>query len=439
MTLGEALERHRRTLTDPRDRALAMELVVGTLRWVASLDYILEATAGRSVGRLDSDVLRVLRLGAYQLLYLSRLPASAVVNDAVSLVKETPVRYASGLVNAVLRKIARGDVTLPPRPLWPRPDAAPIDRDEALSYLSITLSHPRWLVERWLDRWGFQAAEEWAQFNNSAASLTLRAQTARISRDALREALEHHGVVTDEAPFAPDALVVISGRPHETPLWDEGLFVIQDQASQLVGTFASAQPAERILDTCAAPGGKTLQFLAAQGGRGLVVAADRRPRRLRLLSRTLRHARAPHVNIVQLDLTSGLPFQPIFDLVFADVPCSGLGTLRRDPEIKWRVLPDDLPRLAAQQKQMLEIAASGVSIGGRLVYATCSSEPEENDDVIDEFLARRRDFEAVSRDELFHDAHAGVTAVVDEHGRFRTLPPRHQLEAFFAVCLRRVS
>ena len=170
-----------------------------------------------------------------------------------------------------------------------------------------------------------------------------------------------------------------------------------------------------------------------------MVAADRRPRRLRLLSRTLRHARAPHINIVQLDVTASLPFRPIFDLVFADVPCSGLGTLRRDPEIKWRVSPNDLPQLAAQQKQMLEIAASGVRIGGRLVYATCSSEPEENDDVIAEFLARRRDFEPVSREEISHEAHAGLPAVVDERGRLRTLPPRHQLEAFFATCLRRVS
>ena len=215
---------------------------------------------------------------------------------------------------------------------------------------------------------------------------------------------------------APDALVVRGGNPLHSPMHAEGLFVIQDEASQLVGRYAVTQPGQRVLDVCASPGGKTLMMAAAAGVDGLVVASDVRGRRVDLLRTTIARAGATNVRVVQADAARPLPYARVFDRVLLDAPCSGLGTLRRDPDIKWRRTPADLPALASAQRAMLAHAAGVLKPGGTLVYATCSSEPEENDDVVAAFL---RDHGEFSR--------------MDEP--LRTLPFRDGLEAFFAARL----
>jgi len=424
--LPTALARVRARLPDERDRALAGEIATGALRWQGAFDVVIAAFAGRPAAKLDPEVLDVLRLTAFQLLHLDRVPASAAVNDAVNLASKAGKKSASGLVNAVLRRISRERSRLP---LPPRPDASG-DRADAIAYLSSTLSHPQWLATRWLDRHGFEAAESWARFDNGPAAFTLRVNTLRTSREALAASLETHGVVTEPTRFAPQGLVVRSGNPLLTPLAAGGLFLVQDESSQLVALLTAVAPGERVLDACASPGGKTTAMAAAMENRGLIVATDVRGLRVDLLARTVRAAGTTCVRIVQADAAHALPFGQRFDCVLLDAPCSGLGTLRRDPDIRWRRTEASLPALAAVQLAMLGRTADAVEPGGRLIYATCSSEPDENEEVVSRFLADRPDF--------FHTPSRlpdGLQRFVGTDGYFRTFPFRDQLEPFFAAML----
>ncbi len=428
--LPTAIAFARAGLHDERDRALAAEIAAGVQRWRAALDHLIVHFSKRAIKRLDPEVVEILRLSAYQLLHLTRVPAAAIVDDAVNLAKRSGKTSASGFVNAVLRAISRARAALP---LPPAP-ADPLDRDAALQYFSITLSHPRWLAERWYDRLGYDAAERWLQFDNAPAPLTLRANRLRISPADLAERLKADAIAVSPGAFAPDALIVNEGHPLRGAGLAEGWFVVQDEASQLVAQLAGDEPDRRVLDACASPGGKTTAIAAAMGGGGLIVACDVRDRRIDLLRRTVGASGAPNVRIVQADLLQTLPFSRGFDCVFVDAPCSGLGTLRRDPDIRWRRLARDLPIFADAQRQMLQHAAEAVAPGGRLVYATCSSEPEENEAVADAFLARAPGFEPVDARTAAPDLPA---AVIDATGRLRTLPHVHGLEAFFGAVFRR--
>lgn len=421
--LPTALAQVRGRLNDERDRALAGEIATGTLRWRGAFDVIIEAFAKRPAARLDAEVLDILRMTAFQLLHLDRIPASAAVNDAVALTGKAGKRSAAGLVNAVLRRISRekNRLPLPPRPFL---------RQEAAAYLEKTLSHPGWLAAKWLDRYGFEATEQWETFNNAPAALTLRANTLRMSRDALAERLSSLAVETEPTRFALHGLTVRKGNPLLTSAADEGVFIVQDESSQLVAELAGAAPGERILDACASPGGKTTAMAAAMGDRGLIVATDVRGRRVDLLHRTIKTMGATSVRVVQADASGLLPFPATFDCVLLDAPCSGLGTLRRDPDIRWRRSADELKGLAAMQMEMLTRAADVVVPGGRVVYATCSSEPEENEEVIAEFLASRNDF-ALAPERIPSRLARFVTA----QGHFRTFPFRDELEAFFGAIL----
>ena len=426
--LPGALARSRQRLEDDRDRALAAEIVTGTLRWLRSLDFLVEHFAKRPVARIDPEVLTILRLSVYQLLHLDRVPASAVVDDAVNLTREARKPSASGFVNAVLRTLLRQRRRLPlPR----RPEEQ--DSDAQRRYLGITHSHPDWLISRWLTRYGFDATEAWAQFNNAAPALALRVNTLRVSVEDAMRALEADGVETERARYAPDGLIVQSGNPLRRPA--DGLVFVQDEASQLVPLLMGAQPGERILDLCASPGGKTTALAAAMGDEGTIVAADVRPRRLQLLQQTVRSSGARSVRVLQAPAHGPLPFAPVFDRVLVDAPCSGLGTIRRDPDIRWRRREADLAPLAVQQLELLERAATAVRAGGRLVYATCSSEPEENEQVVESFLAAHPEFSLV--DLAGEPLPAALLPLIEPGGSFRTVPFRDGLEAFFAAALGR--
>jgi 16S rRNA (cytosine967-C5)-methyltransferase len=402
LDLGEAVARVRSTLSDERDRGLLLELVAGTLRMRRALDFQIGTRVTRPLASLDDAVLQVLRLSAFQLIYLSRLPPAAVISDAVDLTRRAAKSSAAGLVNAVLRALSRerNDLT------WP---------DD----LSVVHSHPAWLVDRWLARVGRAATEAWLQFNNRPARLCLAANPARTTRDALARELSDAGVVTEPTPRAPHGLYVVHGHPLQLEAFTEGRFVVQDEASQLVAEFAAPAPGARLLDLCASPGGKTVSFAAAIG-HGRVVACDVRPHRLRVLARTVRRCRLTNVSIVHVPATGALPFSHAgFDLIVIDAPCSGLGTIRRDPDIRWRRSLGDLPRFAAAQLDLLARAADLVLPAGRVIYSTCSSEPDENTAVVEAFLASRRDFAL----EATHE----------------TLPFRDGLEAFYGAALRRVQ
>lgn len=432
--LPDMLAASRLALQDERDKTLAAEIIIGVQRWRAALDQLIVHFSRRAIEKLDPEIVEILRLSLYQLLHLTRVPASAIVDDAVKMTGRVGKRSASGLVNAVLRAMSRSrhrgtgaDATygvLPPRP------SDPHQRETALAYLSITLSHPRWLVERWLDRYGFDATEQWLMYNNRPAPLTLRANELRITSDELIRRLEHEDVVVRRGRYVPDALIVEHGRPLATDGFEDGSYVVQDEASQLVTLLAGADPGRRVLDACASPGGKATALAARIAGGALLVASDVRERRMALLKRTVAASGAGNVRLLQADLLAPLPFARAFDCVFVDAPCSGLGTLRRDPDIKWRRRERDLPALAAAQLTMLRHAAEGVRAGGRLIYATCSSEPDENEEVVAMFLASAPSFARISAADA---APSLAPLVIDANGHLRTYPHEHGLDAFFGA------
>jgi len=428
--LPSAIASARSGLADERDRALAAEIAAGVQRWRSTLDHLVVTFSKRAITRLDPEVLEILRLSIYQLLHLTRVPAAAVVDDAVDLTKRAGKRSASGFVNAILRSVSRRRNSLP---LPARPSDAG-DHAAALEYLSVSLSHPRWLAERWYERLGLDAAESWMRFNNTPGSVTLRANRLRTTRDELIGRLAADEILVHPTDYAPDGLVVDEGHPLRGPLRDEGAFVVQDEASQLVPLLAGDEALARVLDTCASPGGKTTALAALMNGGGLLVACDVRERRIELLRRTVAASGAANIRIVQADFLQPAPFTSAFECVLVDAPCSGLGTLRRDPDIRWRRHEQDLSPLAAAELTMLQRAAACVAPGGRLVYATCSSEPEENEGVVDAFLATTSGFAPL------HAAQATARLdprLVDLRGYLRTQPHLHRLEAFFGAVFER--
>ena len=466
--LPSALARSRTHLPDERDRALAAEIVTGTLRWQRSLDHLVEHFANRRIAKVDPDVLHVLRLSLYQLLHLDRVPASAVVDAAVDLVRQARKPSAAGFVNAVLRAVLRQRHRLP---LPPRPDTGDsagtdaggstgsdagtgTDRAAAVAYLGVTHSHPEWLVARWFDRHGFDATERWVRFNNETPRLALRVNTLRAGRDEVAAILGAAGVETTPTQHAPDGLIVTAGNPLRAPVSGSvsgsssgsssgavsssppGSFFVQDEASQLVSLVVAARPGERVLDLCASPGGKTVAMAADTRDTGLLVACDVRARRVRLLRDTVKTSGAACVRVVHVASSGPLPFAQVFDRVLVDAPCSGLGAIRRDPDIRWRRSEHDLTGFAHDQLALLERAAAVVRPGGTLVYATCSSEPDENEAVVDGFLSRHDAFTLV---DLRSDASSRLMPLLDERGMMRTLPFAHGLEAFFAAALVRVK
>jgi 16S rRNA (cytosine967-C5)-methyltransferase len=431
--LPQALASERTGNLDERDQALASEITIGTLRWRAALDYLIERASRRSLSALDPEVLTILRLTVYQIVHLTRVPPSAAVHDAVDLVREARKKSAAGFVNAVLRAIASEGK----RPALPRKPAAgePRYRERLLDFLGTSLSHPRWLTERWLSRFGEEDTEAWLRFNNGEAPFTLRANRLRTGGPGLAARLREHGVETTPTRFAPHGLLVASGNPLKTPLQAEGLFLVQDEASQLVGLMLPVKAGDRVLDACASPGGKTTEIVEQAGDGAPVVASDVRERRVTLLRETLARAGADKVSVTQADLRAGAPFKRVFDGVLLDAPCSGLGTLRRDPDLKWKRRPEDLGPLAGTERRMLEQAAEVVRPGGFLLYSTCSSEPEENEQVVAGFLASRADFAPADRRLVEERV---PPAVLDEDGHLRTWPHVHGLEAFFAALLVRL-
>jgi 16S rRNA (cytosine967-C5)-methyltransferase len=410
---------------DPRDRALATQLVYGTLAWQGLLDHVL-ARLGREPRRLDPDVRTLLRLALFQIIKLDRVPEFAAVDTAVDLAKTIKGGAPSGLVNAILRRFLREGRSL----------ALPPESDRA-RHLAVATSHPRWLVERWLDELGLDDAPALLASDNEPAPTTLRVLTARGSREHLIAALADAQVAARPTQYAADGLILESAAdPIALPGWREGWFTVQGEASQLVAAMLGAAPGARVLDVCAAPGGKALAAAGTVGPAGLTVALDPHHAGLARLRAEagrlgLRVARV-RADATRLPLANGAHF----DAVLVDAPCSGLGTLRQHPEIRWRRQPADVAALAALQTRLLAAAASHVRPGGALVYATCTISRMENDAVVDAFLSAHAEFRPEDpRPFLPRPAHD----LVDARGALRTFPHRHHLDGFFALRMTRAT
>jgi 16S rRNA (cytosine967-C5)-methyltransferase len=405
---------------DARDAALATELAFGTLRWQRYLDWILAPHSRRRLESLDPRVRVLLRMTAYQIAFLERVPAFAAVNDAVTLAPRSPGVRA--FVNAVLRSFSRRGL----REREPLPPRNPSDA------LGVRCSFPTWIVERWVARYGRDDAEALMRALNERPPLTLRANRLRTTRDALgRRLAEEDGLESRPTLLAPEGLVVApGGAPGEWRAFVEGDCAVQDEASMLIARLLAPEPGSTVADVCAAPGTKTTHLAELMDNRGRLLAFDREPARLARVSEA-----ATRLGISIIDTRDG-PVEALApgllaacDGVLVDAPCSNLGVLRRNPEVKWRRQPSDLAVAGRRQSEILAAAAAMVRPGGRLVYATCSLEPEENDDVARAFLTARPEFRI--------DPPGDFPLALDAGGWLRCLPHRHGTDGFSAVRFRR--
>jgi 16S rRNA (cytosine967-C5)-methyltransferase len=408
------------------DRALCYELVLGVLRRQLWLDHLIEHFAARAAARLDAPVRRALRLGLYQLRFLSRIPPSAIVNEAVNLAYRSRVSSAAGFINAVLRRATKEPQYDPSQAI-----ADPLER------LTVETSHPQWLIERWASAFGFDVTKAFARSNGEAPPVAFRIVAARalkVNLDVLENLRAAGGLLTP-SEIAPGAWRISGASARLRELAQEGLIYVQDEASQLAAHLLDAQRGERVLDVCAAPGSKTTYIADRAGGAAAsIVAGDLYEQRLRTVLESGARQRSSSLAAVVYDATVPLPFADgSFDRVLVDAPCTGTGTLRRNPEIRWRISPSDVAELSERQRAILANAAKTVrrSGGGRLLYSTCSIEPEENEAVVAFFLEENGAFRQISVD-VPEPLRSGERAA-------RTWPQRDGADGFFIAAFERRS
>lgn len=357
----------------PLDRALCHELVLGVLRWQLFLDKIVEHFSKRRVESLDAAVRIALRLGLYQLRFLTRVPASAVVNESVSLVRAARLSSATAFVNALLRRAVREKEYDP---------AAEIS--DRLEKIAVETSHPAWLIERWVNSFGLEEAEAFARANNTVPPTAFRVVANRANQSEILAKLSAAGATLQSSDIVNGAWRVSGATSLLREMSAAGEIYLQDEASQVVADAMAVKRDERVLDLCAAPGGKTTLMADRAGDEAFIVASDRSPTRLATVISTTRLHELKSITPLILDATEQLPFErESFDRVLVDSPCSGTGTLRSNPEIRWRLAPADFVTLAQQQKRILSRAVEVLKPGGRLVYSTCSVERDENEEVVE--------------------------------------------------------
>jgi 16S rRNA (cytosine967-C5)-methyltransferase len=410
---------------DPRDRSLATRLVYGTLAWQGYLDHVIEALC-RQPARLDPPVRTLLRLALFQITRLSRVPDFAAVDSAVELSKRFRSGAASGMVNAVLRRYLRerDHIRFPNR------------SNDLAGFLSVTLSHPRWLVEQCVARFGAAETESLLSGNNEPAPTVLRVNRLRAEPEALMQQLGSSGVHATPSHFAPDAIVLEhGGDPAALPGFAAGHFSSQSEASQLVALLIGAQRGDRILDGCAAPGGKSTYLAELLRDEGEVVAVDRDEHGLAHLQQAARRLGLRCIRTMPGDVAELVPaLGDRFDAVLLDAPCSGLGTLRQHPEIRWRRTPESIADVVRTQRRLLDAVAGAVRPGGVVVYATCTLTTMENEAVIEDFLSAHGAF-TIQDPRPYLPPSARL--FTDDACFFRTYPHGQGLDGFFAARLQR--
>ncbi len=403
------------------DHGLATELVMGVLRWRSRLDDMIVAAASRPVSKLDLEVATALRMAAYQVRFLSRIPARAAINESVELVKRARKRSAVPFANAVLRKLA----AIPKEPSTESPYVT-------ASGLARDFAHPGWLVDRWVEQFGLSRTQRICEHDQQIPPTALRIANLESEAELMRE-----GITLTPGALLTTARIVADGDITHTASFREGRVFIQDEASQLVAALVGT--GVRLLDCCAAPGSKTAA-LAARNPTAEIIAAELHAHRAKLLRKRVP---APNVQVINADALD-LPLQDGFDRVLADVPCSGTGTLARNPEIKWRLKPGDLTALHDKQASILRAALQHIAPGGKAVYSTCSLEREENEEVVEEVLREALEFRlSNASEELERLRSDGELAWSDIgsllNGKYlRTIPGVHPCDGFFAAVIERV-
>jgi 16S rRNA (cytosine967-C5)-methyltransferase len=411
------------SLSGTPDGRLLTHLVYGVLRFRGHLDWILTKLYRGDYEKLDEGIKNVLRLGIYQLKFSDRLPDFAVVNEAVKIAKIiNPDK--SALVNAVLRNYLRRGQNIP----------FPPTKKNTAEYTAAFHSHPLWLVKKWIKIFGPEETKSLCSANNELPPLTLRVNTLKISREEIIPKLTAAGFVPELTKFSPDGIILkTSANPiQKTDFFEAGFLRFQDEAAQLISYLIDPDRTQTILDACAGAGGKTTHLAAILKNKGQIVAVDRNPERIAELKQETVRMGTNIIKAQTVDLSVDLPdeLKEKFDYVLVDAPCSGSGTLRRNPEIKWRIKEKALPDFTAAQKIILQNASGAVKQGGRLIYCTCSLLPEENENIIDDFLKRNANFSLCRAPSSAHQQ------LIDRRGFFHTYPHKHHTDGFFGAILK---
>jgi 16S rRNA (cytosine967-C5)-methyltransferase len=427
-TLDKSLEFHSNdiSLLSKNDRNLCNALIFGVLRHRESIDWIISEFSKTPLEKLDTKPLYLLRISLFQIMYMNKIPVFAAINTIVDIAKKTLGKKIAGFINAVLRNASQtySDVALP--------DV----KTKKAKYISIKYSLPLWLAKKWLKAFGFEKTILLCQQINIIPKITLRTNTLKIDRSSLSEKLVLNVKNIEPTAIASQGLSFSNPNMpiHEFEIFKQGMFQIQDEAAQIVTEFLKPKPKEKILDACAGLGGKTGHIAQLMKNQGTIIAADTENKKLESL---LEEARRLGIDIIQTKTLNLLKssikdFDFYFDRVLIDAPCTGLGVLRRNPDSKWKRSKKDIMRLAAQQKKMLACAANLVKPGGILVYAVCSCEKEENENVIDTFLEKRTDF---SIDKNFKSDR--YEQFITQEGFLKTYPHINSMDGFFAARLMR--
>lgn len=406
-----SLEQFARSL-DRRDRAFVMEMVYGVLRHLFVLDWVIDLFV-RDTGPLHDTTLNNLRIALYQIFFM-RVPDFAVVNEAVEMEKE---RGKPSLVNAVLRNVIRRRDTI----------TFPIPFEDPVKEVSINTSHPEWLVRRWIQAYGLDEARSLAEMNNTRPPLILRANTLKISRRDLLSLFQEEKIPAEPTRFSPDGIVVDDSVSYQDIGGFYGLFAVQDEASQLICHLLSPRRGERILDACAAPGGKTTHIAQLMEDEGEIVAVEKDPHRTVLIEENVRSLGTRSVQIVQADV-SEMTSAGTFDRILLDAPCSSTGVIRRNPDVKYRHTEKDMAQFGKKQILLLNAVARMLKSSGILVYSVCSLDPCEGEHVVRDFLKTAQEFRII-------EAGQGFVSEFMKNGFFRTYPHKHAMDGFFGAAL----
>ncbi|MBF0228995.1 MAG: 16S rRNA (cytosine(967)-C(5))-methyltransferase RsmB [Desulfamplus sp.] len=418
------------------DRSLANAIVYGTLRWQAYLDWVIQPFSDRKLETLKTEIIYILRIAIFQIAFMDKIPVSAAVNSAVNLAKKISHQGVAGFVNAVLRKasINFSSVSLPD------------SKSNPDNYISIKHSMPLWLVRKWIAEYGFDKTLRLCDTINTIPPITIRTNTLKIDRDTLIS-LYSSGV--DNIAKTNYSIHGINFTKPSTPIHEsepfkKGYFQVQDEAAQLITSMLNPLSGERVLDACAGLGGKTGHIAQLMENRGLVVACDIDSEKLASLEKEMNRLGISIVKTLCKDIAKSEIDEPLFDRVLVDAPCSGMGVLRRNPDTKWKRDKKDIARLAIRQEKMLLSVADLVKNGGILLYAVCSCEKRENEDVVDNFLKQRPDFKKhsfVGNQTLSYYLSSQLqfsnSAMVEDNGYFKTYPEYIEMDGFFAAIMKR--
>ncbi len=404
-------------VADERDRALLREIVYGVTRYRDTLDWLLGHFL-KHPSRLGPFTLNNLRAAAYQIFFM-RVPDWAAVNEAVEAEKNSDSRGAGkpGLVNGVLRNIIRQRDRF----------TFPFLIREPVSSIAVNTSHPNWLIKRWVSRFGIDEAAALAGANNEIAPLTIRVNTLRATRDELLGRLSGRGIAATATPHSPEGILLSDVRSYDELSFLRGLFIVQDEASQLVSHLLAPARGERVLDACAAPGGKATHIAQIMADSGEIIAVEADSRRIPRLNENIRTLGISSVRVVHADITETGELGS-FDRILVDAPCSATGVIRRNPDVKYRHREEDLAAFASKQLQILEAASRLLRPNGTMVYSVCSTEPEEGEEVVSGFLKTEGEFRMIDAEALFLRDVTGSRF-------FRTYPHRHAMDGFFGVRL----